>query len=268
VSRPGIRGTVRTLVIAGSATWMLAVSAVASAEPVAVQTPEGPTYGVLSLSAVNGAVLAHGELVQTLAQGGIQSRLTFRFRDGSLYDEQTTFTQAKVFRVVAYRLAQRGPAFPHAMEAQFDRATGRYSVRSRGRDAQRDDTAEGSLELPEDVSNGMISALLKNLRGGSASGHMVAFTPKPRLLRMELLPDGEEYFYVGSAARTASRYLVKLDLPGLIGLVATVVGKDPPALRYWVSLRPVPAFLKVEAPFFLNGPIWRVEMSRAQWKPE
>jgi hypothetical protein len=247
---------------------MLAVSTAASAEPIAVQTPEAPIYGVLSLSAVNGAVLAHGELVQTLTRDGVQSRLTFRFRDGSLYDEVTTFTQAKVFRVVAYRLVQRGPAFPHAMEAQFDRASGRYNVRSRERDAQRDETAEGSLELPEDVSNGMISILLKNLRGGSGGGHMVAFTPKPRLLRMELLPDGEESFYVGSAARSASRYLVKLDLPGLIGLVATVVGKEPPSLRYWVSLRPVPAFLKVEAPFFLNGPIWRVEMSRAQWKPE
>jgi hypothetical protein len=52
---------------------------------------------------------------------------------------------------------------------------------------------------------------------------------------MEMVPDGEESFYVGTAARPASRYLVKLDLPGLIGLVATLVGKEPPDLRYWIS---------------------------------
>lgn len=63
----------------------------------------------------------------------------------------------------------------------------------------------------------------------------------------------------------ALRYLVKLELGGMLGVVATIVGKDPPDLRYWITADPVPAFIKFEGPFYLNGPVWRIELTGPRW---
>jgi len=236
-------------------------AASASAEPVAVRFPEGVAHGLVALRDVRGETLAHGELVQTPQGDAWKSRLVFRFLDGSLYDETLTFSQQRVFRLQSYALTQKGPSFPEASEVSFDRG-GRYRART-----GNDEPVEGTLELPDDVHNGMTGMLIRNLPpGASANGHVVAFTPKPRLLRSTMRPEGEDTYFVGDAARTAARYLVTMEIGGLTGVVASVLGKDPPDLRFWVSTKPAPAFLKFEGAMFLKGPTWRIEQSTPRWK--
>ncbi|HEX2438426.1 MAG TPA: hypothetical protein VHT71_08945 [Methylomirabilota bacterium] len=233
---------------------------IASAEPVAVRYPESISQGVVVMRAPNGSVIATGELVQALIGEHVQSQLVFRFKDGSLYDETVTFSQNKVFRLLTYKLAQKGPSFPEAMEVWIDRASGHYRARV------GDDTAEGALDLPEDLHNGMAGTLLRNLPvGGSATGHMYAFTPKARLMRTMLRPEGEDRYFAGETAHTSNRYIVTMDLVGMIGLVATVLGKDPPDVRFWISTGPAPSFLKFEGPMFVKGPRWRIELSAPRW---
>ena len=70
---------------------------------------------------------------------------------------------------------------------------------------------------------------------------------------------------MGSVSRKAVRYRVKPELGGMMGVLAAMVGKDPPSLSYWITAGPVRAFLKFEGPFFMNGPIWRVEVSGPRW---
>lgn len=57
------------------------------------------------------------------------------------------------------------------------------------------------------------------------------------------------------------RSLVKLKIGGLAGVIASLVGKSPPDLRYWLVTGDVPAFVRFEGAMFLNGPVWRVEMT-------
>lgn len=202
---------------------------------------EGATHGFVVLRGEHGAVLAHGELIQTPQAHSVQSRLVFRFKDRSIYDETVTFSQKRVFRLLAYKLVQRGPSFPEASEITFDRVGGRYRARV------GDDTADGTLELPEDLHNGMTGLLIRNLPAGATGrGHVFAFTPKPRPLRTTLEREGEDRYHVGNAARTAARSLVTMELGGFTGAVANVLGKDPPDLRFWISTGPAPAFLKFE----------------------
>ena len=235
----------------------------AGAEPVPVRFPEGISNGFLVLRARNGDVIAHGELLQAPHGEGIQSQLTFRFKDGSFYEETVTFSQNKVFRLLTYKLVQRGPAFPEPSEVWMDRASGRYRARV------GTDDAEGILELPEDLHNGMTGTLLRNLpAGGSASGHMYTFTPKARLMRTVMRPEGEERYFVGDTARTAVRHIVSMDLIGLTGLVAAVLGKDPPDVRVWMSTGAAPSFLKFEGALFLKGPRWRIELAAPRWAGE
>jgi hypothetical protein len=236
-------------------------SASASAAPIAVRHAESATHGFLVLRGANGDVLAHGEFVQAPVKGQrMESRLVFRFKDGSLLDETVTFTQQKVFRLMSYHHIERGPSFRAATDVTFDRDSGRYR-------AKVDDTTdEDKIGLPEDLHNGITGTLLKNLApGASAAGHMLAFTPQPHRLDTTLRAEGEDRFLVGDVARTATRYLVKMELRGLKGVVASIIGKDPPQVRYWISTGSAPGFVKFEGPMFLNGPRWRVELTGPRW---
>ena len=58
---------------------------------------------------------------------------------------------------------------------------------------------------------------------------------------------------------------MKLEVGGLTGVVALLVGKEPPDPRYWLIPGHVPAFGKFEGAMFLNGPIWRIEQTPIAW---
>ena len=59
-------------------------------------------------------------------------------------------------------------------------------------------------------------------------------------------------------------HAVKLELGGLTGLIAPVLGKQPPDLHYWLVAGDVPAFVRFEGPMFLHGPVWRLEPTTVQ----
>jgi hypothetical protein len=161
---------------------------------------------------------------------------------------------------MAYKRVQKGPSFPEISEVTFDRDSGRYRARV------GNNTAEGTVDLPEDLHNGLTGLLLKNLpaRAG-ANGHLIAFLPKPQILKSTLHKEGEDKFLAGDVAHAASRYLVKLEIPGFKGVVADLLGKDPPELRYWIATGPAPAFVKFEGAMYLKGPRWTVELSAPRW---
>jgi hypothetical protein len=88
----------------------------AASVPVAVRFVEGVTHGFLVLRDVNGGLLASGDLFQVQRSGQVESRMVFRFKDGSVYDEMVVFTQERVFTMQSYHLVQRGPAFSEDTE--------------------------------------------------------------------------------------------------------------------------------------------------------
>ena len=240
--------------------FVVLTAVAACAEPVRVRFTEGLSHGFLVLRNEAGDVLAHGELVQTPRGSRIENRLTFRFKDGSLWEETLTFTQQKVFRLMTYRQVQRGPSFPTPTDVSFDRDNGRF------RAEVGDDSDDGTVDMPEDLHNGLTSTLMKNLPPGSkVAGHVLAFTPKPQLLDTELRAEGEDRYFVGDVPRTATRFLLKMELRGVTKVVASILGKDPPDVRYWISTGTAPAFVKFEGPVFLKGPRWRIELGAPRW---
>jgi hypothetical protein len=73
------------------------------AEPVLVRFTEGVARGFLSLRSANGDKLADGELVQVPRPNGLEGHLSFRFADGSLYDETVLYSQRRVFTHTGWR---------------------------------------------------------------------------------------------------------------------------------------------------------------------
>jgi hypothetical protein len=59
--------------------------------------------------------------------------------------------------------------------------------------------------------------------------------------------------------------VVKIELGGLAGVVAPVIGKQPPDTDVWILEGDAPAFLKSQGPQFQDGPIWRIELASPSW---
>ena len=57
------------------------------------------------------------------------------------------------------------------------------------------------------------------------------------------------------------RYLVKVKIGGIAGLLAPLLGKQPADMQIWVLGGEAPAFVKFEGPLYNGGPIWRVELA-------
>lgn len=228
----------------------------AAADPVRVMFQEGVTRAFPVIRSLTGEKLAHGDLVQVARGDVVDNRMTFRFADGSHYEEHVVFSQAGVFTLLRYRLVQRGPSFPEALDASFDRERERYEVRHRADEDSAEQTFTGRLTLPADAYNGMLSLLLKNLpTRESTTVQVVAFTPKPRLVKLQLLPVGEDPILIGDAVSRATRWAIRPQL----GLFASLLITDIPDVLCWIVPGEAPAFLRAEGPLYFQGPIWRID---------
>ncbi len=258
-----------TLGLVGFVMVLLAPCPLAAA-PVAVRFAEGATHGFLLLRTVDGVLIATGDLLQVNRGGEVESRMVFRFKDGSTFDETVLFTQQRVFAMQSYRLVQRGPAFAEDADITLERASGKapgkYRVRTKAHKDGHEEHREGTLDLPPDVYNGMVLTVTKSLaKGASETVHIVAFTPAPRLVELEVVPLGEHKMMVGDLAKTAIHYRFKPQLGSWLTLFATLLGRVPAEYHVWVATDDVPAFVRFEGPLTATGPVWRIELTSPRW---
>jgi hypothetical protein len=248
-------------------TAMLLAAAAGAGDPIEVRYTEGLVHGYLTLRTLDGAPIASGELTQTASGTRVVSRLVFHFKDGSLDDETTVFSQHGRFRLVTDHLVQHGPSFPTAVDMTIDTAKPDVHVRYTDEHGETHDE-DDSHPLPSDVSNGLIPVLLKNVtpRSTPKTISFVAATPKPRLVKLAISRAGSDRFSVSAAAAaTATEYVLKVEVGGFAGLLAPLVGKQPPDSRVWIAAGATPAFLKSEQPLYVGGPVWRIELASPVW---
>jgi hypothetical protein len=236
------------------------------AEPIAVRHLEGTVHGFLTLRTLSGDTIAAGDLIQVIQSDRVVSSLIFRFKDGSIDDETAIFSQRQSFRLINYRHVQKGPAFPNPMDVSIDVSTGqtRVSFSDDGKEKVETDRRD----LPPDLANGLVLTIVKNIRPDAAETKLsyVAATPKPRLVKLAIAPQGEEAFSVGGARHKAVRFVVRVELGGLTGVMAKLLGKQPQDTHVWVLGGKAPAFVKSEGPFYQGGPIWRIELASPVWQ--
>ncbi|HMF89501.1 MAG TPA: hypothetical protein VKL40_02585 [Candidatus Angelobacter sp.] len=232
---------------------------------VPVQHPEGLVHGFLELRTLEGAILADGDLIQNVRGDRVTTRLIFHFKDGSTYDDTAIFSQRGSFRLLSDHLIEKGPAFEHPMDVLVNGPTGEVTVTYTEGGKEKAETER--LRLPSDIANGIVPVLLKNIRPGTPEIKlsMVVATPKPKLVKLGITPQGEETFSTGSATHKAMHYVVKAELGGLTGAFASLLGKEPPDTHVWILEGEAPAFIKMEGPLALGGPVWRMELVSPTW---
>ena len=231
-----------------------------------VRYKEGLTHGFLVLSRVDGSPIAEGDLTEVAHGNRVTSHLVYHFQDGSLEDETTVFSQRRIFSLVSYHLLQKGPAFTHPTEVSVEAPRGQVNVRYTD-DNGNEKTESEKMKLPPDLANGMIVTLLKNFRPGETLPQlsMVVATPKPRIVKLSLTLQGKEPFTLAGSRREALHYVIRVEIGGLAGLVAPLLGKQPPDSHVWIIGGEAPTFVKSEAFSFLGGPMWRTELVSPVW---
>jgi hypothetical protein len=236
-----------------------------SAAQVPVRHKEGLVHGFLALRTLQGEIIADGDLIQNVHGDVVTSRLVFHFKDGSLHDDTAVFSQHGAFRLLKEHLIQKGPAFEHPMEVMVDASGGRVTVRYTEDGKEKISTER--LAVPPDTANGIILTLLKNIPPDTLETKLpfVIATPKPRVLKLAITPQGEEAFSTGEAHRKAIHYVIKVEIGGLSGAFASLLGKEPPDTHVWILEGEAPAFVKSEGPLAPGGPSWRIELVSPVW---
>jgi hypothetical protein len=243
----------------------LAVPAILPAEQVAVRYTEGVLHGFLALRTLDGTLVAGGDLIQVARGAQVTAEVVFHFPDGSLHDETTIFSQRDRFRLVSNHLVQKGPAFPRQLDMTIRADSGQVTVRYKDEN-EKEKVEDEHLDLPPDLANGMMIVLLKNVaKNLPPTVSYVAATPKPRLVKLALSAAGVESFSIAGGSRRAIHYAIKPEIGGLAGLLAPILGKQPPDNHVWILEGPAPAFVKSEGPLYLGGPSWRIELTGPVW---
>jgi hypothetical protein len=235
---------------------LAAIASMAQAEVVKVRYPQGSAHGFVEVTTTDGARIAVGDLLQKVVNGMVTSRLTLNFLDGSLDDETTVFSQKQVFRLISDHHVQRGPSFPKPMESMVDAVKGMVSFTD----------AEGAVksthvDLPPDTYNGLVSKVLLNISPSTPETTMSNVVPSAnaRIVHLSVKNAGEVPFTLGAVRRQAVDYVVHVELGGVVGVVAPVIGKQPPDYHLWVLSGEFPAFIREEGPLYEGGPIWRIQ---------
>jgi hypothetical protein len=234
------------------------------ADMIPVRHTEGLIHGFLVVRTLEGKALADGQMTQDARGDRVTTHLIFRFKDGSIYEDTTVFSQRGTFRLLSDHLILRGPSFKRQMDTSIDASTGQVKVRYT-QDKGKEKVIAQRMELPPDVANGLLFTLMKDIKPSvpRTTVSMVATTPKPRLVKLAILPQGEEPFTIGRFRHKAMHYVVKAEIGGVTGFLARLMGKQPADTHVWVLGGEAPAFVKAEGPFYVGGPIWRIQLASA-----
>jgi hypothetical protein len=247
--------------------WTLLLAPCALAQSaVEVRHPEGLVRGFLELRATDGKVLARGDFGQLVRGERVTSRLVLRFEDQSIHEETVSFSQRGSFRLLSYRLVQKGPAFKIPMDMTINRSTGEARVHYTDEDGKQKEAIE-RFELPADLMNGMVPVLLKNIAPGAerTTVSLVAAAPEPRLVKLEISADGGAKLRAGGASLEATRYRLSVEIGGITGVLAQLAGMQPQDSHAWVLVGDAPAIVRIEGPLYLGGPSWRIEPASPEW---
>jgi hypothetical protein len=238
----------------------------AQTEPMPARYVQGTLHGFLELRAEDGRVVASGDITQVVHGARVTLHTRFQFKDGSSDDETTVFTQRRSFQLITDHRIQKGPSFPHPMDVLIDAHSGQVTVRSTDKDG-KEEVKTDHLHLPADLANGMIPVVVENLRPDAPETtlSMVVATPKPRLVKLVISNEGEENCSVVGSARKAIHYEIKIELGGVAGLVAPLIGKKPPNIELWTIGGEAPVFVREEGPLYPEGPMMTILLASPAW---
>jgi hypothetical protein len=238
----------------------------AGADTLRANHPMGELHAFLLLRDDKGAIIGTGDTTNVRVGKAWKTRLTLHFKDGSLDDETAVYAQGATLRLISDHHVQKGPSYPKPMDMTIDVAKQMVTWHE-FKDGKDDGVKTDSVKVPADSANGILAIVMQNLPKGTADTKVgyIAATPKPRVVAMAIHPDGQDHFEVGGAQRDALKYRIHIELGGVVGVIAPIIGKAPADLFVWTVPGEVQTFLRLSGQLAVDGPIWSIELSSPTW---
>jgi len=260
-------GATSSFTLISSVVLLLACTCVTQSRATAVPVKhrEGVSHGFIVLHSKDGGQLASGDMIQTVEGDRVTTEVVLHFKDGSVHDEVTVFSQAGNFRLISDHLRQYGKSFPKPVDVLIDVGSGIVKVHSEKDGKQKDE--QHHLDMPEDVATGLTLTLLKNISPSASetSVSMVTTSDKPQLVKLKIHSEGERQFWTSGQSRKATHYVIHVDIGGVKGAIAPIVGKQPPDTHVWILQGKAPTFVKFEGPLYEGGPVWDIDLASLKW---
>jgi hypothetical protein len=234
----------------------------AHAELVRVIHAEGSAHGFVEVTTGDGKRVAVGDLLRSSHGNLVRSQLVLRFLDGSVDDETTVYEQRAFFRLLSDHHVQKGPTFPSPVDVTIDtRARTITTIDPQGA------ATSLHLDMPRDAYNGLLITALMNMPPSTPEKKiaLIVAGDKPRIVHLSLSSGGQVAFTIGGEPRMATDYRVHVEIGGIAGVVAPLVGKQPVDYHVWLLPGEAPAFIREEGPLFQGGPVLRIQQISAQF---
>ncbi|WP_049780942.1 hypothetical protein [Terriglobus saanensis] len=235
---------------------VFAFAAKAIAESIPVRHNQKPMHRFMVARSDDGKTIASGEFTQVVHGSQVMMRLTYRFGDGSIDDEETTYTQGGTFRLVSNHHLQKGPFFTKPVDFTVHAATGTVTFRSVDRDGKVHDQSK-HMALPADLANGMVGTLLLNVPHDTAPFRvgMLAAVGGGRLVHLEVSPQSDQTVQLGGQTFQATVFRVHPVLGSIVSLFARMIGLQPKDVTVWVLEGDDPAVAVVIGQLGGYGPV-------------
>jgi hypothetical protein len=237
----------------------------AVADPLRATFQQGALHAFLVVRDEGGKIIGIGDVMNVRMGNAWKLRMTLKFNDGSVDDETAVYQQHTTLRLLTDHHIQKGPSYPKPMDMSIDVA--KKTVTWHDFKDGKDDIKTDTMDLPADLCNGLLALVIQDMPKGSTDVKMsyIAATPKPRIVKLAVHPDGQDRFHFGDTTRQAGKFRLHIELGGVVGVIAPIVGKEPPDIYIWVVQGEVPTFLRMNGALFEGAPIWNLELSSPTW---
>ncbi|MGA2889463.1 MAG: hypothetical protein ABSE51_15555 [Terracidiphilus sp.] len=228
----------------------------AQAEQIAVKHIQLPMHRFMVARSETGQIIANVEFSQAVQGDQVTMHTVYRFVDGSVDDEETTYTQQGAFRLVRNHHIQKGPFFANPVDFSVDAVTGIMTNRTTDRNG-KERVESKHINLPNDLANGFVGTLLLNVPPTVSPFRVGMLVPVAggRLIRLLISPDSAQTVHLSGQSFSAEVFRVHPELGGFVGLVARLLGLQPKDVMVWVLEGDDPAVAVVVGQLGGSGPV-------------
>ena len=233
----------------------------ARAEPILVRHVQRPTHRLMVARSEAGNIIANCEFLQVVQGDEVTMHLTFKFVDGSLDDETTTYRQQGTLRLVRNHHVQKGPFFVKPVDFTVEAATGIATSRTEDRNGNIH-VESHHIDLPDDLANGFVGTVLLNTQQNTAPFRVGLLAPvgEGRLIRLLISQEGEQPFRMTGQTLKATVFRIHPELGGVVGVIARLIGLQPKDVMVWVLEGEDPAVVRIVGQLGGYGPVISSEL--------
>ena len=239
----------------------ITLATAAPAEQIPVKHVQLPRHEFMVARSENGTIIARVEFTETVEGDEVTMRLTYRFLDGSIDDETTTYRQQGTFQLVRNHHIQNGPFFAKPVDFTVEASTGTATIRATDKNGEIHIESE-HMDLPEDLANGFVGTLLLNVPPNATPFRVGILAPVfgGRLIRILISPEGEQPFQKAGQTLKATVFRIHPELGGILGWIATLLGLQPKDVMVWILEGEQPAVVRVVGQLGGFGPVVSSEL--------